>query len=77
MTGTLLGASAVELGFDALTPDTSSYSARLNNELVNNFWLELLPALVAAAASLLGIVIGIGQLTSAARLRRRATFWSE
>lgn len=44
---------------------------------MNTFWLELLPALVAAAASLLGIVVGIGQLTSAARLRRRATFWSE
>lgn len=39
--------------------------------------LNLLTAFLAAAASVLGIVVAVSQLTSASRLRRQATFWGE
>jgi hypothetical protein len=44
---------------------------------VTSFWLEWVPTLVAAVASLVGVVVTVRQLSVASRLRRRATFWSE
>lgn len=44
----------------------------MNDSLLN--WLS---AAAATVASLVGVVIAVGQLTSASRLRRRASFWRE
>lgn len=44
---------------------------------MDSSWLDWLPVAVATVASLVGVLVAIGQLTSASRLRRRATFWRE
>lgn len=49
----------------------------IDNDRVTSFWLDWVPATLAAAASLVAVVIAVAQLSAGSRLRKRASFWSE